>query len=198
MFSVNIYVKFAIIAVCLIGGIILSFTVSFWYALPFLLIGLGFLASYILLGTVQSAAQMMEKMDFVGCEKRLALTWKPNWLYVTNRAFYYIIKGTMALNLKRNDEAEEWFHKAKNLKLPSDNERVMVLLQLANINAGKGKWNQAKAYFVQAKKYKVTEPQMKEQMKQFEKAFNNRGQLKHARTGRGMHMSKKRSRPRMR
>ena len=197
MFTINIYLKFAIIAVSLIGAIVLTATVSFWYALPFYLIGLGFLASYIFLGTIQSSAQLMEQMDFVAVEKRLSLTWKPNWLYVTNRAFYYIIKGSMALNLKRTDEAEEWFQRASGLKLPSDTERAMVYLQLANINANKGKWQQAKSYFQQVKKMKVTEPNIKEQIKQFEKVFSQRGQLKHARSGQ-MQMSKKRSRPRMR
>ena len=195
MFTINIYLKFAIIAISLIAGIALSFTVSFWYALPFILIGLGFLASYILLGTVQSAAQMMESMDFIGADQRLGLTWKPQWLYVTNSAFFYIIKGTLLMNLKRMDEAEEWFNKASQLKLPSDTEKAMVLLQLANINATKGKWPQAKAQFHQAKKLKVSDPNLKGQMKQFEKVLASSGQLKHAKSG-GMHMSRKRGRPR--
>ena len=197
MFTINIYLKFAIIAVSFVVAVILTATVNFWYALPFYLIGLGFLASYILLGTVQSAAQMVEKMDFAGAETRLALTFKPRWLYVTNRAFYFIIKGTLLMNDKKMDEAEELFQQAARLKLPTEQEKAMVLLQLANINANKGKWAQAKSYFHQAKKMKITEPALKEQVKQFEKAFANRGQLKHARGGQ-MQMSKKRSRPRMR
>lgn len=198
MFTINIYLKFAIIAVCLVGAVILSFTVNFWYALPFYLIGLGFLASYILLGTVQSSAQLVEKMDFDGAESRLALTWNPKWLYVTNRAFFYIIKGTLLMNKKEMDEAEALFQMASRLKLPTEQEKAMILLQLANINANKGKWQQAKAYFIQVKKLKITEPALKEQVKQFEKALSNRGQLKHARGGAMMQGSKKRSRPRMR
>ena len=197
MFTVNIYVKLAIIVVSLLSAIVLSFTVTFWYALPFYLIGLGFLASYILLGTVQSAAQLVEKMEFDRAETRLAMTWKPQWLYVTNRAFYYIIKGTLLMNRKQIDEAEELFQRAASLKLPSEQERAMVLLQLANISANKGKWAQAKGYYMKAKKLKVTESALKDQMKQFEKALSNRGQLKHARGGMGQ-ISRKRSRPRMR
>lgn len=197
MFTINIYVKFAIIAVSLVAAVVLTATVNFWYALPFYLSFVVFLLSYVFLGTVQSAAQLMEKMDFVGTEKRLSLTWKPRLLYVTNRAFFYIIKGSLAMNVKDMDEAERWFNTAKDLKLPSDTEKAMVLLQLANINATRGKWNQAKSYFLQVKKLKVTEPNIREQIKQFEKAFNQRGQLKHARSGQ-MQVSKKRGRPRMR
>jgi len=197
MFTINIYLKFAIIAVSLIAAIVLTATVTFWYALPFYLIFLGFLASYILLGTIQSAAQIMETQDFEATEQRLNLTWKPRFLYVTNRAFFFIIKGSLLMNSNRLDEAEELFNQAASLKLPSETERAMVLLQLANINATKNKWSKARSLFYQAKKLKVTEPNLKAQMKQFEKALTNRGQLKHARQGGGQ-MSKKRGRPRMR
>ena len=198
MFTINIYLKFALIAVGIIGGIIMAFILGFWYAFPFILAGVLLLVSYVLLGTVQSSAKLMEQMDFEAVEKRLALTLNPKWLYVTNRAFYYIIKGTMALNLKRNDEAEELFHKAKDLKLPSDNEKAMVLLQLANINANKNKWNKAKVYYTELKKLKVDEPQMKEQIKQFDAAFKQRGQAKHLHSGGAMRQGGKRRRPKMR
>jgi len=35
-------------------------------------------------------------MDFDAAEKRLGLTLSPKFLYVTNRAMYYIMKGTIA------------------------------------------------------------------------------------------------------
>lgn len=200
MFTINIYLKWALTAAFLIGGVALAITISFWYAFPLLLIGLIFLASYVFLGTVQSAADLMQKGDFEGSEQRLDLTLKPNWLYVTNRAFYYLIKGSIAMNAKDNDTAEEWFNKAKDIDLPSDNERAMVLLQLANINAMKGKWNAAKLEFREIKKMKITEGQLKEQIQQFEQALKQSGQMKQAgRRGQSMSMpSGKRRRPKMR
>ena len=102
------------------------------------------------------------------------------------------------MNLGRNDEAEEYFQTAKDLKLPSDTERAMVLLQLANINANRGKWNQAKAYFTQLKKLKITDGNLKEQVRQFDKALSNRGQLKHAQSSGAMRSGGKRRRPKMR
>src|SRR5690606_27962939 len=109
MFTIDIRLKLAIIAVGIVGGLVLMFTAGFWYGFPFLLIGLGFLVSYLLLGTVQSAAQMLEKMQFVEAEERLRWTLTPKLLYVTNRAFYYIMKGSIAANLNRHDEAEAHF-----------------------------------------------------------------------------------------
>ncbi|MBK9743632.1 MAG: hypothetical protein IPO94_12030 [Saprospiraceae bacterium] len=81
---------------CLVGGIVLSFVLGIGYTWIFIIIGLLFLASYLLLGTVQSASEMLQKMDFEGAENRLNLTYFPTLLYVTNRAFYYILKGSLA------------------------------------------------------------------------------------------------------
>lgn len=185
MFTINIYLRFALIGILLVGGTFLAFLYGFWYAFPFLLIGVILVLGYIFLGTVQSTAQLVQDMKFDEAEKRLGLTFKYTWLYKTNRAFYCMIRGTLAMQRKNNDEAEEWLEKAQKIELPSDNEKAMVLLQLANIHANKGKWNNAKIHFRNAKKLKITEPQLKAQMKQFEKALTNRGQMKHQRNMRG-------------
>lgn len=179
MFTFNIYLKFAAIAVCLLGGVALAFAFGFWYAFPFLLIGLLLLASYVLLGTVQSAAQLMEKQDFTGSNQRLDLTYFPQWLYKPNRSYYYMIKGSIAAQAKVYDKAEEFLLKSKEIGLPTGNEKAMVALQLANFSAMKNKWNQAQVYMKEIKDYKVTEPMIKEQIKQFEKAMQQRGQQKH-------------------
>jgi len=180
MFTINIYLRFALIGLFLGGGILLTIFQGFWYAFPLLLIGLALLAGYIFLGTVQSTAQLVQDQQFEEAEKRLALTIKPNWLYKTNRAFYYMIKGTLAMNRKDHTAAEEWLTKAQSIELPSDNEKAMVLLQLANINVSKNKWIKAKGNFREMKKLKLTVPLMKEQIKMFEKALSQRGQMKHA------------------
>ncbi len=179
MFIFNIYLKFAAIAVCLFGGIGLAFAFGFWWAFPFILTGLLLLVSYILLGTVQSAAQMMEKTDFAGSQKRLDLTFFPKWLYKPNRAYFYMIKGSIAAQLKDYDKAEAFLTQSKEIGLPTGNEKAMVALQLANFAALKNKWNQAQIYMKEIKDYKVTEPAIKEQIKQFEKAMQQRGQQKH-------------------
>jgi tetratricopeptide (TPR) repeat protein len=203
MFTINIYLKLALIALCFVGGIVLTIFEGLIYSWPFFLIGIILLVSYLLLGTVASAANMVQTMDFDGAEKRLGLTLSPKFLYVTNRAFYYIMTGSIKMNRNDHNGAEDEFNKALNLKLPTDNEKAMVLLQLANINATKNKWNAAKNYYNQAKKLKVSEGQIKEQMGQFEKALTNRGQMKAAQGmgKRGQNMMRpggKRRRPKMR
>lgn len=204
MFKINIYLKFALIALFLIGGIALAFLYGFWYSFPLIFTGILLLVSYLMLGTIQSAAELVQTENFEGAEKRLNLTLTPRLLYVTNRAFFYILKGSFAMNRKEQNEAEDLFNKALSLKLPSDNEKGMILLQLANINAGKNKWNAAKKYYRDAKKLKITENQLKMQFKQFEQVLGSQGNLKHAAAmGKGSQRfmsgpGGKRRRPRMR
>lgn len=202
MFTINIYTKLALIAVTLLGGLGLSIAYGLGYGIIFLLIGIGLLASYILLGTIQSASQLVQENKFEEAEKRLAMTIKPEWLYSANRAYFYMIKGTLAASRKDNDAAEKHFAKAQEIGVPSDNETAMLELQLANIAATKNKWNQAKLHYKKLKGLKVTEPQLKEQIQQFEKALKQRGAIKAAgRAGMNpmqMNPGGKRRRPKMR
>jgi len=204
MFKINIYVKFALIAVFLLGGIGLSFVYGFGYTWILILIGLIFLASYLLLGTIQSAAERIQVTDFAGAEKMLGLTFFPNLLYVTNRSIYYILKGSIEAQRKDTKAAEEYFQKALSLKLPSDNEKAMVLLQMCNIQMMKSNWAGAQNYFMQVKKLHISEKLIKEQIDQVEKAINSRGNINVARSmgKQGMQMMRmgggKRRRPPMR
>lgn len=204
MFKINIYVKFALIAVFLLGGIGLSFAFGIGYTWILILIGLIFLASYLLLGTIQSAAEKIQLMDFAGAEKMLGLTFFPKLLYVTNRSIYYILKGSIEAQRKDTKLAEEYFQQALSLKLPSDNEKAMVLLQMCNIQMMKNNWAGAQNYFMQVKKLHINEKLIKEQIDQVEKAINSRGNINVARSmgKQGMQMMRmgggKRRRPPMR
>ena len=203
MLSINIYVRFALIAVLLTGGIVLSFLVNFWYALPLLLAGIVLFVGYVLLGTVQSAAALLQTGDMDQTEKRLDLTLNPKWLYATNRAYYYMLKGSIALNRKNMEEGEKYLKMAQEIEIPTANEKAILEIQLANINASKNKWKQAQIHFRNAKQLDVTEQMIKDQIKQFEKVLQNRGQMKAAsRMGKGgaamMRPGGKRKRPRVR
>lgn len=206
MFIINIYLKFFLIAVGFIGGAVLTTIFGFWYAFPLWLLGFIMLASYIFLGTVASSAQLVQEQQFEAAEKRLSLTKFPKWLYVTNKAFYYIMKGTLSSQKGDQKLAEEEFNTALELKLPSDNEKAMVLMQLANLKAQKGNWTAATNYFRETKKLKITQNEIKAQVDYFEKALsNNKAQMKTARSmgKQGMKMMRqggggKRRRPKMR
>ena len=204
MFTINIYLKLALIAVTLIGGIALSATWGFWYGFIFILTGVVLLVSYIALGTVQSAAALMQSGDLDAKEKRLGLTLKPEWLYVSNRAYYYMIKGSVALGKKDMDAGEEWLKKAQSVKVPTDNEKAMIEIQLANIYASKGKRKQANIHLRNAKALKITELAIKDQLKQLEQGIKSMSAMNAANRmgGKGGAMmaqgKSKRRRPKMR
>ncbi len=201
MFKINIYLKLGLIALSMILGIVLTFSVSFWYALPFFILGLILVVSYFLFGTIMSTSEYVQKQQFGLAAKQLNLTIKPNWLYKTNRAFYYILKGSLALQRKETQEAEGYFKKAKEINLPTDNEKAMVELQLAGIQAQRNNWKAVKNSIQRIKKLNITESQIKEQLLQFEQGAKNAGGLQTARQmnkGRLPSMSRgKRRRPRM-
>ena len=200
MFTINIYLRFALIALCIIGGGVLAATVSFWYAFPLILIGLILIAGYLLLGTVQSSALFIQSQDLAGAEKRLALTYFPQWLFKPNRGAYYMLKGTIAAQGQDIETAEKYFLQAQGVGLASDNERGMILLSLANFRAQKNNWTAAENYMRQLREMKITEPAIKEQMKEMEKALKQRGQVNaQMRQGfRGFTPGGKRPRPKMR
>jgi disulfide bond formation protein DsbB len=178
MFSINIYLRFALIGLFLIGGTIAAFTIDFWWAFPFILAGIILVIGYIMLGTVQSAAMMLQTGDFAGAEQRLGMTYFPQYLFQTNKAYFYMLKGTLASQEKDYILAEEHYVMAQKIGLPSDNEKAMIYMALSNFRAMKQNWAGAEDFFRKVKGLKVTEPALKEQMKQMDEALKQKGQMK--------------------
>ena len=188
MFIIPPYVRFALIAAGFLGGIGLWVAFGFWYGFPFLLAALILLAGYIFLGTVAPAAKAVQTQDFNRAEQLLNLTLKPDWLYSANRAFYYMLKGTIALSRKDLNEGEKWLKQAEKIDVPTDNERAMLHLQLAQIEANRRNFNAAKQYLKKAKAANVKLPQIRDQIDQLDTALKQSGQMKAAqRMGRQGH-----------
>jgi hypothetical protein len=203
MFTINPYLKIALIVLGIGGGVILSITQGFWYGFPLWVAGIILLVAYFLLGTVGSAAKALQTEDFDKAERLLNLTVFPRLLYVTNRAYYYMLKGNIAISRKDMETGEQYLKMAESIKLPTDNEKAMIQIQLANIAASKNRWKQAQVHFRNLRNLKITDANIKEQKKMLEKAMQNRGQLKAAarmgKSGGGMmRQGGKRKRPKMR
>ncbi len=178
MFIINIYLRHALTALCLIGGTVLAFMFGFWYAFPVLLVGIILGVGYLLFGTVQSAAQLIQNQDVNGAEQRLGMTLSPKLLLSFNRAYYYMLKGTIATQRKDMKAAEQYFSMAQEAGLPGENENDMIILQQANVAASKQNWKKAKNLMRQIKKMKITEPAIKDQIKEMDRALNQSGRIK--------------------
>lgn len=203
MFVINPYLRFALMAVTIVGGIILSVAYGFWYGFPFILVGVVLLAGYLFLGTVGPAAKKVQAQDFDAAEKLLNLTLSPKILYSANRAFYYMMRGSIALARKEIKEGEAYLKQAEAIDIPTPNEKAMLQLQLAQIAVSQQRWTQAQLHMKNLKEIKVSEPMVKEQIAQLDQVVKNRGQIRAAqRMGRQGHQMMqrggKRRRPKMR
>ncbi len=181
-FTINVYLKFGLIAVLLLGGIGLSFVYGIGYTWILILAGLILLASYFLLGTVNSTGQKFQQMDIAGAEKQLALTYFPQYLYGPIKGIYYLLKGSIAAQKKDNKLAEETLTHALTYDMPSDNEKAMVYMQLVGIQMNKQNWPGAQNYLAQLKKLKITEKLIKDQIAEMDKAMASRGNINVARS----------------
>lgn len=52
MFTINIFLRFALIVGSIIAGIVLTTLYGFWYAFPLYLVALILLVGYLMVGTV--------------------------------------------------------------------------------------------------------------------------------------------------
>ncbi len=203
MFVINPYLRFALIAFGIVGGIALIVSQGFWYGFFFLLMGIILLLGYLFLGTVAPAAKAIQAQDFDKAEKLLNLTVAPRMLYSANRAFYYMLRGNIALSRKDMEAGEAFLKQAQKINIPTPNERAMLHLQLAQIEASRNRMSAANQYLKKAKESGVTLPQIKEQIAMIEQALKQQGQVKAAqRMGRDGHQmmnrGNKRRRPRLR
>lgn len=168
MFSINIYLRFALIVGGILGGAALWAAYGFWYGFPFLLTGLILLAGYLMLGTIVSTNMLLGQMRMDEAEQRLGLTWFPQLLLVGYKGVYHMTKATMALHRKDWSTAEGLLKKAISAGLPSDNERGAAMLQLLMINAQKGNHNAIPNQLAELKKLNITESTLKSQIKDVE------------------------------
>jgi hypothetical protein len=169
MFSINIYLRFALIGGGLVLGILLWILWGFWYGFPFLLTGVVMLVGYLLLGTIMSTNTLLSQQRFNEAEQRLKLTWFPNLLLMGYKGVYYMTYGALYMQRKDFNTAEDWLKKALSAGLPSDNERGAALLQMALIAASKNNRQSALNQIAEIKKLNITEPMIKEQVKEIEK-----------------------------
>jgi hypothetical protein len=168
MFSINIKLRFALIALGIVGGSLLSWAYGFWYGFPFILTGLILLAGYFMLGTIVSTNQLLGQMRVEEAEERLKMTYFPNWLLVGYKGVYYMTKATIAMQRKDWPSAEADLKTALDKGLPSDNERGGAMLQLMMIGAQRGNLNNVPAQMAEIKKLNITDPNLKEQLKSVE------------------------------
>ncbi len=110
-------------------------------------------------GTVFLATQAFHKQDYERTAKLLSEIKNPDYLRKGRRNFYEFMKGNIALKNNDIDQAEYHFQLASRLPWRRDNEKGMVLVNLANINLRKKEYNRVKTYLDLADKLALTHRQ---------------------------------------
>ncbi|MBE8720252.1 tetratricopeptide repeat protein [Sphingobacterium pedocola] len=97
-------------------------------------------------GTVFLATQAFHKQDYEKTKRLLKEIKNPDHLRKGRRNFYEFMLGNIAMHEGRIDEAEYHFQLASRLPWRKDNERGMVLINLANINLRKEEYERVATY----------------------------------------------------
>lgn len=175
MFTINIYLRFALIVGGILGGIGLWAALGFWYGFPFLLVGIIMLIGYIMLGTILSTSLLLNEQKLDEAEARLKLTFFPNLLFNGYKGVFKMTHGAIAMQRRDFNTAETHIKGALAVGLPSDNERGAAMLQLVMIQAAKNNLKGAQNQFAELKKINITEPMLKEQVKEVERQLKQAG-----------------------
>lgn len=167
---IPIKLRFLLIAVLLIGGIIVSF-MPYGLAWSWLLLipGIVLLAGYFMFGTLASASKAVQMNDLDKAEEQLKWTWKPNWMLKMNRGVYHFLLGSISMNRRDTASAEIHMQNALNAGMPTGDYTAQIYLFLAQMAATKNKMQLAKNHIKEAKACDVSEPQVKDAIKQLEK-----------------------------
>jgi hypothetical protein len=203
MFTINIYLRFALIVGGILGGIGLWAAYGFWYGFPFLFVGIILLVGYLLLGTILSTNQLLGQQRLVEAEQRLKMTFFPKLLLLGYKGVFFMTKGALEMQKKDFNAAEMWIKKALDAGLPSDNEKAAAMLQLVMISASKNNRQAAQNQFADLKKLNVTLPEIKDQIKEVEKQMKQINQAMNPSMmgmmgGKGFRPGGKRKMPKMR
>lgn len=112
--------------------------------------------SYFRQGTVMLAAKAFQQKDFPKAEALLREIKDPDYLSKNRRGFYEFIYGNVELHKNNYEEAERHFQIASRFPLRNENDKGIILIQLANLNLRKKEFEKAKAYVEKAKTLKIS------------------------------------------
>lgn len=147
------------IAVLAIAVVFLGWTVyQHVYELSAIL-GFGILYlvyGYFKEGTVVLAAKAYHNQDFVKTEQLLRQIKSPERLAKGRRGYYEFMSGNIELRKGNTLEAERHFQIASRFPLKNENEKALVLTQLANLNLQKKEFAKAQVYVDIAKELKIS------------------------------------------
>ena len=107
-------------------------------------------------GTVVLAAKAYHNQDLQKTEELLQQVRYPDRLGKSRRGYFEFMYGNIELKKSNFLEAERHFQIASRFPLKNENEKGLVLTQLANLNLQKKEFAKAKAYIDIAKELNIS------------------------------------------
>ncbi len=112
--------------------------------------------SYFRQGTVALASKAFHQKDYPTAERLLDQIKDPDKLARSRRGYYEFIYGNIELKRGNTLKAERHFQIASLFPLRSENDKALVLVQLANLNLAKREFEKAGVYAAKAKELKIS------------------------------------------
>ncbi len=114
------------------------------------------IAGYYRDGTVVLAARAYKAQNYSRAEQLLKEVKNPDRLRKKRRGYYEFLYGNIELKRQNLAEAERHFQIASKFSLGTENDKALVLVQLANLNLAKKDYARVRAYTDKARSLKTT------------------------------------------
>ena len=112
--------------------------------------------SYFKQGTVALASKAFHNKDYAKAEILLKEIRDPDRLARNRRGYYEFIYGNIELQRENFPEAERHFQIASRFPLRTENDKALVLVQLANLSLRRREFDKAGVYVNKAKELKIS------------------------------------------
>ncbi len=122
-------------------------------------------------GSVYAAFHELKGENYDKAEKLILEIKNPNYLVKSQRSYYHFTKGTLASHKGQWNESYSELTKALDLGLRTENDKSIVLLNLANVELKRHNLSQAKQFISEVRKIELN-PLVKSETDRIEEEIN--------------------------
>ena len=130
-----------------------------------------FIYGYFKYGTVYAAFQQVKKDNIKKAEELISKIKNPEKLTNGHKSYYYFTTGIIALDNKEFEKSHSDLTQALNIGLRTENDKSIVLLNLANIELLKKNYTEANEFIKKARELNL-KPLVKSEANRIENEIN--------------------------
>lgn len=164
-------IRLVLVLLFLILGVVLHIYTGIESAWYLYLASFLLLITHFLFGNIWAAYGQLRKGNINEADQMVNSIKRPQWLLKQHRAYYFFIKGMIALQRKLLDQSEQHLQQALELGLRTNNDKALVSLNLAHINYTQNKRDAALQFLEKAKSFDSNDLLIKEHIGKLEQAL---------------------------